>query len=189
MGLGAGGEEGKGQCPAGDPSPRVAPRKTAARTQISSSSSRTPRMKLVTPMTRLCIWPSGLGWGLGCSVGAPGPSAGPEDRGQSRGPSSRLLQVPGPHTQSPSLPLGRAQNTRSPPEAPLPAPFLKDSWAWGSPTVGGDGVTVVLGVGCRPSTEPGDPRPPCPGGSTPAPVQGPPGAHTCHPELQRGGSR
>lgn len=61
--------------------PRVAQRKTAARTQVSSSSSRVPSRTLVTLATRPCNWPSGLGGGLGRSVGSSRtPSAGATGR-------------------------------------------------------------------------------------------------------------
>lgn len=48
--------------------PRMALGKAVARTQVSSSSSSTPTRTLVTPMTRPCSWPVGLGGELGPSV-------------------------------------------------------------------------------------------------------------------------
>lgn len=49
--------------------PRVALGKAVARTQVSSSRSRTPTSTPVMPMTNPCNWPGSLGGGLGLSVG------------------------------------------------------------------------------------------------------------------------
>ena len=118
----------------------------------SESALHIARRTLVTPMTRLCIWPSGLGWGLGGSVGGSRTaSAGPEDRDQSWAPSGPLLQVLGPHTRSPSLPLGRASKhkvtLRGLPASPLP----QGQWIWGLlPAVEGeDGGHRSLGSGMQ----------------------------------------
>lgn len=140
-GTGTGQEvrEGAGGRAFGDSSPRVAPRKTAARTQISSSSSRTPRRTLVTPMTRLCIWPSGLGWGLGGSVGG---SRTPSAGGQGSEPGTQRPAPPSPtppHAVSKPAP-GQGFRAQGHPQRPCRQPPF-------SRTVGLGVLTAVEGKG------------------------------------------